>query len=366
MRGISEIFLQNNNLNGSIPPGIGNLENLELLILWANQLGNLPSELGNLNNLTILNLNNCQLTGGIPPELGNLNNLNVLNINLNTLNGNIPAELGNLSNLTKLNLYSNQFSGVIPSELGNLSDLTDITLYNNSLSGCYDYDLISLCAIADNTDISNGNNFDATFEDFCATNAGACNNSCIDDLIINSNTPFQNLHLGCNTITTQGSVVIQNNQQVEYNAPERVTLNNGFKAPSSATFKVRNEPNSNCTISDCPTSIEFEHLLGTLNTDGSGDFQFCPDITASINISNGCFYAINWEYNKSFEQDVVTSVQTEEPEITITDTEMNWDFSAYMEVSAQVYLTPTLACPLIADTSTPWCVALRKQEIKQD
>ena len=48
---------------------------------------------------------------------------------------------------------------------------------NNSLSGCYLEDLSNLCnqlKNSSNNDISNGNSFNATWEDFCATNAGNC------------------------------------------------------------------------------------------------------------------------------------------------------------------------------------------------
>ena len=42
-------------ITGSIPPEIGNLTNLEILILSINQLtGSIPPEIGNLTNLKIL------------------------------------------------------------------------------------------------------------------------------------------------------------------------------------------------------------------------------------------------------------------------------------------------------------------------
>jgi len=106
------------------------------IMFGSNQLnGTIPSELGNLSNLEILLLNNCQFNGIIPPELGKLSNLKELNLVGNKFNGVIPSELGKLSKLTNLSLNNNQFSGTIPQELGNLSKLTFLNLSNNNLTG---------------------------------------------------------------------------------------------------------------------------------------------------------------------------------------------------------------------------------------
>ena len=91
--------------------------------LWldGNQLsGSVPSELGNLDNLRTLSLSDNQLSGSIPSELGNLANLGVLWLDVNQLSGSIPLELGNLANLYSLYLGDNELSGSIPLELGNL------------------------------------------------------------------------------------------------------------------------------------------------------------------------------------------------------------------------------------------------------
>ncbi|MCP5105074.1 MAG: hypothetical protein GY950_16925, partial [bacterium] len=133
---VTKIRLSNNNLTGSIPAEIGNLSNLEWLILRSNQLsGSIPVELGNLSNLELLWLSNNQLSGSIPTELGNLSNLRGLELDYNQLSGSIPAALGNLSNLSTLYLSNNQLSGSIPTELGNLSNLKWLSLRNNELSG---------------------------------------------------------------------------------------------------------------------------------------------------------------------------------------------------------------------------------------
>lgn len=133
---VAEIELFSNYLTGSIPPELGNLNNLARLWLYSNQLaGPIPSELGNLINLGELFLTGNQLTGPIPAELGNLSNLTWLILDNNQLEGPIPAELGNLSGLTDLLLNRNQLTGPIPAELGNLSNLRGLYLFTNWLTG---------------------------------------------------------------------------------------------------------------------------------------------------------------------------------------------------------------------------------------
>ncbi len=133
---VTRLDLSSNQLTGSIPTELGNLSNLEFLILYSNQLtGSIPTELGNLSNLKFLWLDSNQLTGSIPTELGNLSNLNRLRLDSNQLTGSIPTKLGNLSNLEFLILYSNQLTGSIPTELGNLSNLKFLWLDSNQLTG---------------------------------------------------------------------------------------------------------------------------------------------------------------------------------------------------------------------------------------
>ena len=131
------LSLDNRQLTDEIPPELGNLDNLIVLSLRNNQLkGEIPPELGNLDNLKGLYLDSNQLTGEIPPELGNLDNLTGLALAINQLTGEIPPELGNLDNLELLTLTVNQLTGEIPSELGNLDNLTVLYLSVNRLTGC--------------------------------------------------------------------------------------------------------------------------------------------------------------------------------------------------------------------------------------
>jgi hypothetical protein len=133
---LTYLGLGDNQLSGSIPPELGNLSSLQGIHLFNNQLtGPIPPQLGNLANLEGIQAIGNQLSGPIPPELGNMTKLKRLNLAYNQLSGSIPAELGNLSNLEELGIQANQLTGPIPAELGNLANLFDLQLYSNQLSG---------------------------------------------------------------------------------------------------------------------------------------------------------------------------------------------------------------------------------------
>ena len=132
---VNQIDLTGNNLNGNIPPELGNLTNLDYLNFRINHLsGNIPPELAKLTNLIFLNLRNNQLTGSIPAELSSLTGLQYLFLFNNQLSGNIPQELGNLTHLIVLSSFNNQLSGSIPSSLSNLMNLDSLNLSGNQLS----------------------------------------------------------------------------------------------------------------------------------------------------------------------------------------------------------------------------------------
>ena len=137
---VTKLVLSNNSLHGSLPAAIGNLTELEELVLSFNRgsrnlRGAIPPEIGNLRDLKVLNLHYSNVTGSIPSEIGNLRELEDLSLGFNRLNGSIPTQLGNLRDLTRLDLGPNDLSGAIPSQLGSLSNLTYLNLSQNDLSG---------------------------------------------------------------------------------------------------------------------------------------------------------------------------------------------------------------------------------------
>ncbi|XP_028961766.1 probable LRR receptor-like serine/threonine-protein kinase At3g47570 [Malus domestica] len=152
------IYFSGNQLRGSIPIGVGNLINLEMLRFDANLLaGTVPSSIGKLNKLYNLYLGSNELSGNVPSSLGNLTSLSNLYLQSNQLQGSIPLSLGgcrfmlyldlshnNLSgpipkqiiNLpVYLNLSGNQLTESIPMEVGNLQHLVFLDVSENKLSG---------------------------------------------------------------------------------------------------------------------------------------------------------------------------------------------------------------------------------------
>ena len=75
------------------------------------------------------------MTGEIPAELGDLTNLEVLLL-FQPVDRGDTGGVGHLTNLRHLRLHNNQLTGEIPAELGNLTNLIDLYLYRNQLTGC--------------------------------------------------------------------------------------------------------------------------------------------------------------------------------------------------------------------------------------
>ena len=67
-----------------------------------------------MSNLANLGLNDNHLQGTIPPELGNLTKLSSLNLANNRLSGSIPTELGRLNALRPPGL-SQETNSQVPS-----------------------------------------------------------------------------------------------------------------------------------------------------------------------------------------------------------------------------------------------------------
>ena len=154
------LYLHRNNLTGEVPGTLNSLSKLRLLYLYDNGLtgisdelgpgmtelrrlfaerndltGEIPSGLGSMTNLDWLTLYSNQLTGEIPAELGGLTRLKRLYVHENGLTGEIPKELAGVSSLTHLLLHRNALTGKVSSELGGLTNLEWLSLYDNKLDG---------------------------------------------------------------------------------------------------------------------------------------------------------------------------------------------------------------------------------------
>ncbi|KAJ0509105.1 putative protein kinase RLK-Pelle-LRR-XI-1 family [Helianthus annuus] len=139
LQSLDTIFLHINRLSGSIPKQLGNLTSLVNLDLSANSLsGEIPNELatiGQLHEVLKLDLSGNSLSGEIPPDIGNCVHLTNLDLSRNNLSGSIPIEISNIRILNYLNVSRNHLSDSIPKTIGTMKSLTIADFSFNDLSG---------------------------------------------------------------------------------------------------------------------------------------------------------------------------------------------------------------------------------------
>jgi len=151
---MTDLRFNSNNLDSKIPSSIGKMTKLNILNLQKNDFtGTIPSELGNLVKLKELYLDENDLSGAMPTELGNLkSNMILLDLSSNGLVGRIPTELGRLTKLSTLFLHRNLLNAPtgsgIPTELGQLTQLASLKLNSNRLRGTipFNFGLLTLLA----------------------------------------------------------------------------------------------------------------------------------------------------------------------------------------------------------------------------
>ncbi|XP_068639542.1 receptor-like protein EIX2 [Aristolochia californica] len=147
--------LSKNNLRGSIPPTIGNCGQLLVLDLSENFLqGDIPETIGSLYSLKYLHMEKNNLSGQIPYSIYYCFNLETIDLGENRLFGNIPATIGNLSHLRKLRLRSNLLSGKIPPQLARAQSMHVLDLAHNNLTGLIPPGLSKIFAKKNQFDVS--------------------------------------------------------------------------------------------------------------------------------------------------------------------------------------------------------------------
>ncbi|KAL7529174.1 hypothetical protein ACHAXR_002830, partial [Thalassiosira sp. AJA248-18] len=93
---------------------IGKLNQLRELFLDDNEItGTIPPELGQLTSATYISLADNHIDGVIPPTFGMLSSLERLDVQYNYLFGELPRQMANLP-LAKMKLEGNYFYGDIP------------------------------------------------------------------------------------------------------------------------------------------------------------------------------------------------------------------------------------------------------------
>ncbi|QCD97769.1 LRR receptor-like serine/threonine-protein kinase FLS2 [Vigna unguiculata] len=136
---VSQINLSAANITGTLSAlDFASLPNLTQLNLNTNKFeGSIPSAIGNLSKLTLLDLGNNLFEDTLPNELGQLRELQYLSLYNNNLNGTIPYQLMNLPKVWYMDLGSNYF--ITPphwSQYSCMPSLTRLALHlNPSLTG---------------------------------------------------------------------------------------------------------------------------------------------------------------------------------------------------------------------------------------
>ncbi|MED6152857.1 histidine kinase osmosensor [Stylosanthes scabra] len=114
-RFVATLAIPSQNLSGTLSPSIGNLTNLQTVLLQENNItGPVPSEIGKLQKLQTLDLSENSFTGQLPDSLSHMNGLQYLRLNNNSLYGAIPSSLTDMSQLAFLDISYNNLSGPVP------------------------------------------------------------------------------------------------------------------------------------------------------------------------------------------------------------------------------------------------------------
>lgn len=133
---LTNLSIEGNDFHGIIPPEIGQLTQMEKLIISTNEFtGPLPAALSLLINLTDLRISGTNLSGRVPEFLGKLTKLEKLQIEGSLLEGPIPSGFSKLTNLSDLRISDLRGSGSAFPDLSGMLSMKTLVLRNCSISG---------------------------------------------------------------------------------------------------------------------------------------------------------------------------------------------------------------------------------------
>ena len=177
---VSSIMLPDNNLNGTVPSALFDLQALEAIDFSKNRVDvkfdttgsngasaltdirlndTMTSSLNGISgatNLQVLRASNAKISGDIPDELWTLLNIHTLELGKNNLTGSLSSNIGRLQNLVTLSLPENKLQGQIPEAIGSLSQLVVLNLAENNWTGTLPSSIQSLTRL-EKLDISDFN-----------------------------------------------------------------------------------------------------------------------------------------------------------------------------------------------------------------
>ncbi|GLU17640.1 hypothetical protein SLE2022_339990 [Rubroshorea leprosula] len=127
--------ISDNYLSGTIPRWLGNITDLETMLMANNNFeGPMPVELCRLSLLTVLDLSGNNISGSLLPC--SFTWMVQMHMSRNRLEGPLTNAICNTSGfLIELDLSENYFTGKIPHCINNLSELSFLLLNKNKLEG---------------------------------------------------------------------------------------------------------------------------------------------------------------------------------------------------------------------------------------
>ncbi|KAK8992572.1 hypothetical protein V6N11_048649 [Hibiscus sabdariffa] len=116
---LTRLSFQGNSFEGQIPSNFANLNSLSTLQIGDIYNGSSSLDfVRNLTKLTDLFLRNVLLTGSLPSYITELKSLRKLDLSFNNLTGTIPSNMFTMGSLQHLDLSYNLLSGDLPSSVG--------------------------------------------------------------------------------------------------------------------------------------------------------------------------------------------------------------------------------------------------------
>ena len=158
---VSQIWLPNNDMAGTIPQELEQFTNLRVFALEYNLniTGTLPDAFHSMPDLSVIVLSNNMIEGKIPSSFKKLSNLEFLALDDNQMEGNLDhikntdtikyvylednffaeplsdSTFAGWKKLHQLDLSDNEFRGTVPASLLNHAHLTVLDLHDNDLTG---------------------------------------------------------------------------------------------------------------------------------------------------------------------------------------------------------------------------------------
>jgi hypothetical protein len=130
-------FTEQNNMTGTLPETLGDLELLTHLNFAQSDIGGtIPNIFGRLAKLQNLILGNNKFEGSFPMEIFNLTELQIVFVQGNFFDPwMLPDWISNATSLVNLNLIRCNLIGKVPPNLGKMTNLLSVSIVNNTLDG---------------------------------------------------------------------------------------------------------------------------------------------------------------------------------------------------------------------------------------